>query len=192
METRRELIGAATLFVGAGCLGDGNGNRNGNGDGRAGPSVSSPAFDAGATIPTKYTCDGEDVSPPLRIRGTQDAVESLALVVDDPDAPSETSFVHWLLWNVPPDTEEIPEDIPQEQTVAALDGAAQGTNDFGEIGYRGPCPPADDGPHTYRFTVLALDTMLDLDPGADRETFQSEADPHVRGETTISADYERQ
>jgi Raf kinase inhibitor-like YbhB/YbcL family protein len=188
MPTRRELIGATTLFVGAGCLGD----SDGNGDAGAGPSLSSPAFDAGATIPTKYTCDGEDLSPPLRIRGTQDAVESLALVVDDPDAPSATPFVHWLLWNVPPDTEEVPEDVPQEQTVSALDGAAQGTNDFGEIGYRGPCPPADDGPHTYRFTVLSLDTMLDLDPRADRETFQSEADPHVSGETTITADYERQ
>lgn len=188
MATRRELIAAVTLFVGAGCLGDSNGNR----DGGAGPSVSSSAFDVGTTIPTEYTCDGEDVSPPLRIRGTPDGVESLAVVVDDPDAPSETPFVHWVLWNVPPDTEEIPEAVPQERTVSALDGAAQGTNGFGELGYRGPCPPANDGPHTYRFTVLTLDTMLDLDPGADREAFRSEADPHVRGETTITAEYERQ
>lgn len=96
------------------------------------------------------------------------------------------------MWNVPHDTEEIPESVPREQTVSALDGAAQGMNVFGEIGYRGPCPPADDGPHTYRFTVLTLDTMLDLDPGADRQTFRSEVDPHVSDETTITASYERQ
>jgi Raf kinase inhibitor-like YbhB/YbcL family protein len=186
MPTRRELLGATSMLLLRGCSGDGDG-----GDG-GGPSLSSPAFDAGTSIPTGHTCDGEGGSPPLRIRGTPDGVASLALVVDDPDAPTDTPFVHWLLWNVPPDTESIPADIPQERTVSELDGAAQGTNGFGELGYRGPCPPAGDDAHTYRFTVLALDTTLDLEPGADRATFRDAAEPHIRGETTITGTYERE
>ncbi len=193
MPTRRELLGTTSLWVVAGCLGGDSGNSDGDGDGNAdaGPALSSPAFNPGASIPPKYTCDGADVSPPLRVRETPDGVESLALVVDDPDAPSDSPFVHWLLWNVPPDTETIPAEVPQEPTVSMLDGAVQGTNDFGEIGYRGPCPPEGDGPHTYRFTILALDTTLDLDPGVDRDAFQATADSNARGETTVTATYER-
>lgn len=188
MLTRRGLLGTSVLVAGAGCLSDGAGTDEENGD--AGPSVSSPAFTDGTAIPTKYTCDGVDVSPPLGLRGTPDA-ESLVLVVDDPDAPTDDPFVHWLVWNVPPGIEEIPEAIPREPTVEALDGAVQGTNDFGDIGYRGPCPPTDDGPHTYRFTVQFVDTVLDLDPGAEAETVRSTVDAHVRGETTMTGAYER-
>lgn len=186
MLTRRTLLAAASTLALAGCL-----DEDGGGGGGAGPSLASPAFEVGTSIPAKHTCDGEDVSPPLRIRGTPDGVESLAVVVDDPDAPSESPFVHWLLWNVQPDTEEIPEAVPREPTVSSLDGATQGTNDFGELGYRGPCPPAEDDPHTYEFTVLTLDATLDIDPGADRETFESAAESHVRGDTTITASYGR-
>ena len=192
MPTRRRLLGTAPVLALAGCLdGDGgDGDGDGDGAGGAGPSLDSPAFTPGTALPEAYTCDGEDVSPPLRLRGTPD-VESLAVVVDDPNAPSEAPFVHWLLWNVPSDVEEIPEGVPREPTVEALDGAAQGTNDFGELGYRGPCPPADDDPHTYQFTVQLLDTTLDLEPGADAETFREATESHVRGEATITASYGR-
>lgn len=186
MLTRRALLGSGSLFAVAGCL---SGDTDG-GDGGAGPSLSSPAFVPNAPLPAKYTCDGEDVSPPLELRGTPDT-ESLAVVVDDPDAPTDPPFVHWLLWNVPPGTEDIPEAVPREPTVASLDGAVQGTNDFGELGYRGPCPPEDDEAHTYQFTVQLLDTTLELDPGTDPETYRTTVEPHVRGESTISATYDR-
>ncbi|WP_265110911.1 YbhB/YbcL family Raf kinase inhibitor-like protein [Halosolutus halophilus] len=188
MLTRRDLLGAGVLLVSAGCLGEGT--DTGNGDRGTGPSFSSPAFTGGTSIPPKYTCDGEDVSPPLRLRGTP-GTESLAVVVDDPDAPTDDPFVHWLLWNVPPDIEDIPEAIAPEPTVEALDGAVQGTNDFGDLGYRGPCPPADDEKHTYQFTVQLVDTILDLDPGTASETFRTTVEPHVRGEATITGTYER-
>lgn len=196
MPTRRTLLATGSLLALAGCLtgtGNGDGNENGDGDGNgggAGPSFSSPAFTAGTSIPTRYTCDGADVSPPLRLAGTPD-VDSLALVVEDPDAPTDEPFVHWLLWNVPSDTEAVPEGIDPGPTVDALDGAVQGTNDFGDLGYGGPCPPADDGPHTYEFTVRLLDTTLDLDPGADAGAFRDAVDPRVTGKTTLTGTYDR-
>ncbi|WP_440007646.1 YbhB/YbcL family Raf kinase inhibitor-like protein [Halomicrococcus sp. SG-WS-1] len=130
-------------------------------------SVRTSAFTHGEAIQTKFTCEGDDVSPSLTVGDVPDDAESLAVVVDDPDAPTAT-FTHWLLWNLPPDTVEIHEDVPQTETVGTLDGAVQGTNDFGELGYRGPCPPEGDGAHEYRFTAVALDETLDLDPGAKR------------------------
>ena len=187
MQTRRSLLLTGGVLAAAGCLND---SIDGNGNGGAGLSFSSPAFTAGTAIPQKYTCDGEDVSPPLELRGTPDT-ESLALVVDDPDAPTDEPFVHWLVWNIPTDIEDIPEAVPRDLTVEALDGATQGTNDFGSLGYRGPCPPAGDGAHTYRFTVQLLDTRLELEPGADVETFRSAVEPHVSGEATITGSYQR-
>ena len=182
--TRRAPLATGSLLALAGCLTDA-----GNGD-APGPSLSSPAFTAGTSIPTRYTCDGADVSPPLVLAGTPD-VESLAVVVEDPDAPGDEPFVHWLLWNVPPDTEAIPEGIEPEPTVEALDGAVQGTNDFGDLGYGGPCPPADDDPHAYEFTVLLLDTTLDLDPGADVAGFRDAVDAHVTDDATLTGTYQR-
>lgn len=190
MRTRRGFIGSVSLLAVIGCTD--NGTETDSGNGGAGPSLSSPAFIPGTMLPAEYTCDGDDNSPPLEIRATPGGVESLAVVVDDPDVSTEDPFVHWLLWNVPPDTEELPAAIPREPTVSALDGAVQGTNDFGELGYRGPCPPTAGEPHTYQFRVLLLDTTLDLEPGAASETFWSTADPHIRGDATITAKYSRE
>lgn len=187
MPTRRGLLVTGGVLAGAGCL---SAVEREDGDGGAGPSVSSPAFTAGTSIPPKYTCDGDDVSPPLRLRGTPDT-ESLALVVDGPNASTAGPFVHWLRWNVPTEIEDVPEAIPRERTVEELDGAIQGTNDFGELGYGGPCPPTDDGKRTYQFTVQLIDTILDLDPGSDPETFRTTVEPYVRGEATITGTYER-
>lgn len=135
------------------------------------------------------TTGGDDISPPLELRGTPD-VESLAVVVDDPDAPTDDPFVHWLFWNVPPETETIPEGIPREAPVDALDGAVLGTNDFGTLGYSGPCPPTDEK-HTYQFTVQLLETTLDLEPGTDPEMFRSTVEPHVQDKATITGTYQR-
>jgi Raf kinase inhibitor-like YbhB/YbcL family protein len=185
MPTRRQFLAVAGGVVLAGCGSDAADDTP-TGDDRESPpdatgthsgqlSFSSGAFDAGGTIPETYTGVGEDVSPPLTVQSVPQEAASLALVVDDPDAPDGT-FVHWLLWNVPAGIEEIPERIPQRETVSELDGARQGTNDFGEVGYRGPLPPAGDDPHTYRFTMTALDTTLDLPAGATRDELEAAMD----------------
>lgn len=148
------------------------------------------AFEEGESIPETYTCDGEDISPPLEIDGVGEDAEMLAVIVDDPDAPGGT-FTHWLLWNIPADVSEIPEDVPTNQTVEELDGARQGTNDFGEIGYRGPCPPEDDDPHTYRFQLYALSTSIRVGAGARREETLEAIEDVQLGTTEFTATYGR-
>lgn len=186
MVSRRQLLGGVLAVVLAGCS-DGSPDQ-----GEAGPGeleVDLPAFDS--EFSSEYTCDGSDVSPPVAVSGVPEAAESLALVLDDPDAPTDDPFVHWLLWNVPPDTTEIAEGVPQSETVASLDGAAQGTNDFGEVGYRGPCPPEGDDPHQYEFTLYALDATLSVEAGADRSTLEEALADHRIDEATATAAYDR-
>lgn len=132
-----------------------------------GLSLTSPAFDDGDPIPRQYGYEVENVNPPLRIAGVPDDAASLALVIDDPDAPGGT-WVHWLAWNVAPDRTEIPEDWTPSSAV-------EGANSWEEVGYGGPNPP--DTRHTYRFEVYALTTTLDLERGADRD----ELDAALRG-----------
>ncbi len=123
--------------------------------------VTSSAFGRGAAIPAKYTCDGDNVSPPIAWSAVPDGTRSIALIHDDPDAPAGT-WIHWVLYGVPPDTTQLAEDLPAQDTLD--DGSIQGTNDFGDRKYGGPCPPA--GTHRYFFKVYALDTELGLAPGA--------------------------
>lgn len=151
--------------------------------------LSSPAFDDGARIPERYTCDGEDLSPPLRFQGVPDAARSLAIIMDDPDAPRGV-FVHWLIWNIPARVEALPEGIPPGEIVEGLAPAAQGRNGFGQLGYRGPCPPP--GPeHRYRFRLTALDTILSLSPGVDRARLEEAMEGHVMDESVLTATYGR-
>jgi len=121
--------------------------------------ITSPAFAEGGAIPKKYTCEGEDLSPPLAISGVPAGTRSLALIVDDPDAPDpaapKMTYVHWVLFDLPPDTKEIPEGMA---TTPA--GAKSGLNDFKRTRYGGPCPPI--GRHRYFFKLYALDTELGL------------------------------
>lgn len=131
-------------------------------------SLRSRAFAAGGEIPARFTCAGENVSPPLTVENVPEDAGTMALIVDDPDA-GESPFTHWLLWNVPADTTSIPADVPATETVEALDGARQGTNDFGDIGYGGPCPPEDDPPHAYRFTLHVLENRIRVGAGARRQ-----------------------
>ena len=151
-------------------------------------TVSTSAFDDGESIPERYTGTGEDVSLPLTVESVPADAETLAVVVDDPDA---NDYLHWLIWNIPADRTEVPEGIPQTETVDSLDGAQQGTNDFGELGYRGPLPPADDGPHTYRFTTVAVDTTLDLESDAGRDALESALDGHVVDRHRFTGEYDR-
>ena len=142
-------------------------------------SIRTSAFTHGESIPDKYTCEGEDRSPELTIADVPDDAAALAVVVDDPDAPAGT-FTHWLLWNVPADTVEIEEGVSQTEEVASLGGAKQGENDFGDVGYRGPCPPEGDDPHEYRFTLYVLNEELDVDAGVPRPEVQDELDAKTR------------
>lgn len=155
-----------------------------------GLALASPAFDDGGSIPTEHTCDGADVSPELQIRA-ETTPERYALFVDDPDAPVEESFVHWVLWNVRGEVRAIPGGIATEPAPDALDGARQGQNGFGNVGYAGPCPPEDDGPHTYRFRLFALDGALDLEPGATGDDLLAAIDGVTVEGATLTGTYER-
>lgn len=137
--------------------------------------VSSPAFSFGGEIPQRYTCDGEDYSPPIRIDGVPVNARSLVLIMYDPDAPKGT-FYHWIMYNIPPKNITLPENIPAKpETPYGL----QGVNDFGVVGYKGPCPPPGLGKHRYYILVMALDTILDLKPGASKEEVINALKDHV-------------
>ncbi|MFB6129052.1 MAG: YbhB/YbcL family Raf kinase inhibitor-like protein [Halorhabdus sp.] len=190
MISRRHFVrlaGIAGIGTVAGCGGPSTTNTT---IGPHGLAFESRAFTDGGTIPVAYTADGADRSPPLTIKSLADGTETLSLIVDDPDAPGGP-FVHWLLWNVPAKRREIPSGIPQRETLPELGGARQGTNGFGEIGYSGPAPPAGDDPHTYRFTLYAVDRSLDVESGAKRSALESALEGAVRGRARITATYDR-
>ena len=149
-----------------------------------------PAFADGATIPSEYTCAGADRSPRLNVGGAPGEAQSLAVVVDDPDAPSGV-FTHWLLWDVPPEVTTIPEDVPTTETVEDLGGAKQGENDFGEVGYRGPCPPKGSDPHTYRFTLYVLERRPRIGAGASRNPLLGELEALALGTERFTGEFER-
>jgi Raf kinase inhibitor-like YbhB/YbcL family protein len=143
--------------------------------------VTSSAFQEGGTIPEKFSKNSQNVSPELRIEGAPAEAKSLALIVDDPDAPVGL-FTHWLAWNIDPKTTEIPEGN-------APGGAVQGKNDFGETGYGGPQPPF--GTHRYYFKVFALDRTLDLKPGAKRRDVDAATKGHVIAQGQLMGKYSK-
>jgi len=143
--------------------------------------ITSSAFDHEGEIPSKYTCDNENVNPPLDIGQVPEDAESLALIVDDPDAPAGT-WVHWLMWNIDPaQTRIIENSVPK--------GITEGTTSFGEQGYGGPCPPS--GSHRYFFKLYALDTKLDLKPDADKAALESAMKGHIIEQTELMGTYSR-
>jgi Raf kinase inhibitor-like YbhB/YbcL family protein len=142
----------------------------------------STVFPEGGIIPQRYTGDGADVNPPLRIEETPGNAKSLALIVEDPDAPSGT-FHHWVLYNVDPKTREI-----KENSVPVI--ATQGRNDFGELEYCGPRPPS--GEHRYYFKVLALDSVLNLPRGVKWPEIEKEISEHVLDQGVVMGRYARQ
>jgi len=149
--------------------------------------ITSSAFEEGGLIPAKYTCDGADVSPPLQWDAVPEGTRSIALICDDPDAPMGT-WVHWVLFNLPSDAKELAENIPTEETLP--NGAKQGVNDFGRIGYGGPCPPG--GTHRYFFKIYALDTEVDLQAGADKRRLLKTMEGHILGQDQLIGKYKRQ
>ncbi len=144
-------------------------------------TISSPAFGRNGNIPAKHTCDGQDVNPSLTIRNVPPGAKSLALIVDDPDAPAGT-WVHWVLWNVAPDTSEIKEDsVPK--------GTIQGINDFRKHAYGGPCPPS--GTHRYFFKLYALDALLNLGPNSRKAELEKAMQGHIISQAEIIGLYKR-
>jgi Raf kinase inhibitor-like YbhB/YbcL family protein len=149
--------------------------------------LSSPAFGDGDRIPTKYTCDGQDVSPPLAWSNPPAGTQSLALIVDDPDAPAGV-FTHWLLFNIPSDSRNLPGAVPVQAELTS--GALQGKNDFGRTGYGGPCPPAGR-PHRYQFTIYALDRVLDLKAGVSKKQLLGAMQGHILAQGQLTGTYQR-
>ncbi|HOO46843.1 MAG TPA: YbhB/YbcL family Raf kinase inhibitor-like protein [Deltaproteobacteria bacterium] len=148
--------------------------------------LSSPAFSPGAAIPAKYTCDGRNVSPPLEWSGLPEGTRSVALICDDPDAPAGT-WVHWVYYDLVLETQDLPEDIEPMGKPAA--GGTQGVNDFGNLGYGGPCPPS--GTHRYFFKVYALDTELGLPAGTTKEELLDVMKGHILDHAEMIGRYKR-
>ncbi|WP_254524041.1 YbhB/YbcL family Raf kinase inhibitor-like protein [Natrinema caseinilyticum] len=145
-------------------------------------TLTSQAFDDGERIPEEYGYAKTNVNPPLEIDGVPDGAESLALIVDDPDArkPAGTVWDHWVVWNIPPETGTIPDGWTPDEAI-------EGHNDFGERGYGGPNPP--DREHTYRFRLFALDTTLDLGPTTDADALESAIDGRVLERADLAGTY---
>lgn len=147
----------------------------------SGLKMTSPVFENNGNIPAKYTCDGKDVNPPLLIENVPANTKSLALIVDDPDAPRGT-WVHWVVWNIDPQTGEIKEDsVPKN--------AKQGMNDFRKKDYGGPCPPS--GTHRYFFKLYALDTVLTIGQDSTKADLEKAMKGHILEEGSLIGLYKR-
>jgi Raf kinase inhibitor-like YbhB/YbcL family protein len=149
--------------------------------------VTSAAFATGQPIPQKYTCDGEDVSPPLQWTNAPTDVKSFALITEDPDAPGGI-WTHWVLYNLPATATALAESTPKSPELA--DGARQGQNDFRKTGYNGPCPPPGKA-HRYFFKIYALDAALNLPPGATRRELLDAMNGHVLAQGQLMGTYQR-
>ena len=148
--------------------------------------LTSTAFTEGEMIPQRFTCDGEDVSPPLAWSGVPEQAQSLALICDDPDAPVGT-WDHWVLFNIPADAAGFPEAVPADPTLEY--GAVNGKNSWGRLGYGGPCPPG--GTHRYFFYIYALDSRLSLESGATKEQLQQAMEGHILAQGQLMGRYKR-
>jgi Raf kinase inhibitor-like YbhB/YbcL family protein len=150
--------------------------------------ITSNAFQEGEAIPIKHTCDGSDRSPALSWSNIPEDTQTLALICEDPDAPSGT-FVHWIIYNISPTVTGLAEGVP---TVELLpDGTIQGQNHFKRTGYSGPCPPPGDSPHRYFFRLYALDTEIQLPAGAGREEFARALEGHILAGGHLMGTYQR-
>ena len=149
-------------------------------------------FSYDGQVESRYTAIGENTSPPLKIENLDPEAETIAIIVNDADAPVERAS-HWLIWNIPALIDNIQENIPMDvKKVPELNGAYQGKNDFGDIGYRGPALPSSnfEKPHTYRLIVYALDSELDLEPGAQERELLDAMEDHIIQKGFVSGSYE--
>jgi Raf kinase inhibitor-like YbhB/YbcL family protein len=151
-------------------------------------TVRSTAIEPGGSIPRQYTCDGRDLSPPLRWDNVPEGTRSFALICEDPDAPSGI-WVHWVIYGIPGKTRQLPEGVAPDARLS--DGSLQGKNDFGRLGYGGPCPPRGK-PHRYFFRLYALEGSLSLEPGLSRNALLARIQGHVLAEAELYGTYGRQ
>jgi Raf kinase inhibitor-like YbhB/YbcL family protein len=149
--------------------------------------ISSTAFQNGSDIPKKFTCEDADVSPPLSWTGAPRNVQSFALIADDPDAPAGT-WTHWFIYDLPANVTELEESLSKIDKLP--NEARQGRNDFRKLGYGGPCPPPGK-PHRYFFKLYALDTKLNLAPGASRQDVEQAIQGHLLGQAELMGKYSR-
>lgn len=149
--------------------------------------ISSTGFPPGEAIPKRFTCDGPDASPPLNWNDAPPKTQSFALLVLDPDAPAKV-WVHWVLYDLPADAKELPEEVAKQEQLP--NGARQGVNDFGKIGYSGPCPPPGK-PHRYFFEFYALDSKLNLKAGANKGQVERAMKGHILAQVELIGKYGR-
>ncbi len=149
--------------------------------------LSSSAFQQARSVPIRFTCDGENVSPGFTWRGAPAQTKSFALIMHDPDAQRAGGFTHWVLYNIPAGVDELPANLPHEEKVAAT--CVQGKNDAGKIGYTGPCPPA--GTHRYVVRLYALDAELRLKAGASHQQLREAMRGHILSQSELTGTYAR-
>ena len=149
--------------------------------------IASDAFNQNEMIPEKYTCEGQNISPEIKIPHSSDKVKSFALIVDDPDAPVGT-FVHWVMYNIPAYKLEIKEGVAKLGKLP--DGTLQGKNDFGKIGYDGPCPPPGST-HRYYFKLYGLDEFVQLQPGLTKAQLEAVIKGHIVDQAELIGLYKR-
>jgi Raf kinase inhibitor-like YbhB/YbcL family protein len=146
--------------------------------------LTSPAFEHDDPLPWRFTADGDDVSPPLEWSGVPEGTRELLLIADDPDA--DTGVVtHWVVYGLAPDTTGLPEDVPNDAIVEDPVSLVQGLNEFDEVGYSGPIPDDERGPHRLFFRLFALDAELDLPPGLFRADIRRAAKEHIIGSAEL-------
>ncbi len=148
--------------------------------------ISSPVFKDNGQIHSKYTCDGEDVSPPLSWSEAPNGTKTYVLIMDDPDAPVGV-FTHWVIFNIPASENNLSENVPKTDKIT--NGALQGKNDFGRKGYGGPCPPS--GRHRYQFHLYASDTLLNLTPGSSKKNVLKALEGHILAKAELTGLYSR-
>lgn len=149
--------------------------------------LTSTAFKAEGKIPQKFTCDGDNLSPPLSWNGVPSGTKSFALIMHDPDAPRTGGYTHWVIYNIPSSLTQLEENVPKQEKLPG--GAIQGVNDSGRLGYTGPCPPS--GTHRYYFRMYALDREVDLKAGASKSDLDSALKTHILAHTELMGKYKR-
>jgi Raf kinase inhibitor-like YbhB/YbcL family protein len=182
MRSRASTILVAILLTATGCRKD-----SVNDPLQMSLQVESPAFHHGDDIPTRFTCSGPNISPAITWQSPPANTRSFALIVSDPDAPVST-FIHWIIYNLPPESRNLPEGVPTQEHLP--DGSAQGQNDNETIGYWGPCPPGNS-PHRYLFTLYALDSTLNLPPKAEEKQIAAAMKGHILAAGQLMGRYHR-
>ena len=154
-------------------------------------TIRSSAFANQARIPKRFTGDGEDVSPELSWSGVPAGAKELALICDDPDAPTPEPWVHWVIYKIPTTATALRENVPKTGSMPEPAGAMQGVNSWGAIGYRGPAPPRGHGVHHYHFKLYAVDTALNVAAGVDKKKLLSAMQGHIVAQGELVGTYER-